>query len=626
MHGGSYPKLSTRGINFYVSWLRQASLPVFFVHRVTEPIFADKARRFARRNGFPSEIPNIPYSEIEKLRQPELQSKDTSIDTSGTLAKDRYTAYAKDNALIRYKKRWRNNFSAHIKPDESADMGALWQSARLQHVTTALAGRKETGDTESESALKGAKDAVLTWLSSNPFLLGPHYMSTMECGLRIPVFFYCLKGLDGLTEAERLRLLTAIYEHGWWVFHGLSSYPSAGSHTIAEAVGLVFAGAIFRSTEEGKAWLDGGHSLLEQELTHQILPDGGPAGQSLNYHRFILDLYWLAMDFLEKNGLADCSAWKPRLTAGEKFLKSLEDTSGNLPSIGDSDDGHAVAPGIHPKRHGDDSAETRPCVTFPESGYTVIRGVDGLLLTLDHGPLGMAPLFNHSHADALSITLSVAGQQILVDPGTYRYNGAPEWYKHFKGTKAHNTVMVDDKDQATQETGSIWSHPYRSTLIQVSCDGGNPYVEATHDGYEWLPEPVTHRRVVDFCSDSLILIKDSFSGQGLHKFELNFHLHPEAALVWKDKYSVIRKGMAGLSITLLGGKQFRAACGERTPPFGWYSPEYGVKVQSPVLSCQVYGTPDQVSFVTAVSLGLSAPDIEGLEETANARKQKSADV
>ena len=66
---------------------------------------------------------------------------------------------------------------------------------------------------------------------------------------------------------------------------------------------------------------------------------------------------------------------------------------------------------------------------------------------------GMPPLYNHGHADALSITLSVGGKETLVDPGTYRYNGEPEFRKYFKGTRAHNTVTIDGLDQAVQETG-----------------------------------------------------------------------------------------------------------------------------------------------------------------------------
>ena len=71
--------------------------------------------------------------------------------------------------------------------------------------------------------------------------------------------------------------------------------------------------------------------------------------------------------------------------------------------------------------------------SFPEAGYAVIRTPE-ILFTFDYGPLGMAPLYNHGHADALSITLSVNGDLLIVDPGTYAYNGVPEFRRYFKGT------------------------------------------------------------------------------------------------------------------------------------------------------------------------------------------------
>ena len=80
---------------------------------------------------------------------------------------------------------------------------------------------------------------------------------------------------------------------------------------------------------------------------------------------------------------------------------------------------------------------------FKDSGYTIIKIINNFTFTFDHGPLGMAPLYNHGHADALSITLSKDDRPILIDPGTYRYNGVPEWRRYFKGTRAHNTVTID---------------------------------------------------------------------------------------------------------------------------------------------------------------------------------------
>ena len=605
----------SHGINFFMSQLRQTFFSELF-HRVSEVFFVKKARRLAWARKMSLAVPDIPQREIEELQLPGMESCDSSNHMQETTLGRQCTLYPEESASQSFEKTWCETLSSVVKPDSSIDIRATWEPARLQHISTMLADVNGLGGTYQEAAKRAAKDMVFEWLDSNPFLFGPHYLSAMECGLRIPVFLYCVKCIDNLTVTERLRLLAAIYEHAWWVSHRLSLYSSLGNCTIAEAVGLVFAGAVFKSSKEGKKWLNRGCGLLEQELIHQILGDGGPAEQSLGYHRFVLDLYWLAVDFLERNNLGDYSNWKPRLVTGEKFLKAFSDESGNIPSIGDSDDGHAIAPGIHPKRIRDDFKESRSCVAFPESGYTVIRGGNGLVLTFDHGPLGMSPLYKHGHADALSLTISVAGEQILVDPGTYRYNGVPEWRRYFKGTKVHNTVMIDGQDQAILESSFIWSRPYKASLIRVSKDGGNHYIDAIHDGYTRLRRPVTHRRVVDFCSDSLFLIKDSFSGKGWHKFELNFHLHPDATLLWKDRYSVIKKGMAELTITLLGEKKFRMACGETTLPFGWYSPAYGLKVQTPVLSCEVYGQPDQISFVTAVSLGRTTPDIEGLEKMA----------
>ena len=63
----------------------------------------------------------------------------------------------------------------------------------------------------------------------------------------------------------------------------------------------------------------------------------------------------------------------------------------------------------------------------------------------------MAPLYNHGHADALSVTLSLGETPFLIDPGTYRYNGVPDWRRYFKGTRAHNTICIDEQDQAGLE-------------------------------------------------------------------------------------------------------------------------------------------------------------------------------
>jgi uncharacterized heparinase superfamily protein len=147
----------------------------------------------------------------------------------------------------------------------------------------------------------------------------------------------------------------------------------------------------------------------------------------------------------------------------------------------------------------------------------------------------MAPFYNHGHADALSITLSKKGTPLLVDSGTYRYNGVPAWRRHFRGTRAHNTVTFDDQDQAVQETYFIWSKPYTANLIAFVEEDGQCFCKAVHDGYTRLKAPVRHQRSVLFFSQGNFMIKDRFRGAGVHRFELNFHLHQNAVVHRKEE-------------------------------------------------------------------------------------------
>ena len=253
--------------------------------------------------------------------------------------------------------------------------------------------------------------------------------------------------------------------------------------------------------------------------------------------------------------------------------------------------------------------------SFPDAGYTVIRGGDGSILTFDHGPLGLPPLYNHGHADALSITLSVNGRVILVDPGTYRYNGEPEFRRYFKGTRAHNTVTVDGEDQAVQETGFIWSRPFKATLVRASEISDGMILEGYHDGYVRLNKPVEHRRTILCFGGRHFLIRDTFSGVGIHDFELNYHIPPDATAAKRNGWWGIEHGGEAVFIRLLAGEDFQLIVGQENPPFGWFSTAYGIKLKSGVLSSLKKGRVEDIMFLSAICVG-SPVDAEELREKA----------
>ena len=571
------------------------------IFRAKQAILVLQQRILLRKNRNSVNVLTIDPADVESLELPFFQLQVSEDIVEGIIHGNTFTLNEDRSILRKFEEEFRNIFFADIRQsDSSPDIRTVWEPARLQHITTLIAYIHQNAEPrDSKVARQFAKDAVIKWIDQNPFLLGPHYISAMECGLRIPVLLYCLKSLDDLLVREYRLILDTIYLHAWWISKRLSLYSSLGNHIICECLGLIFAGAVFRKTGEGRQWLEKGFSLLKKELDHQILDDGGPAEQSLSYHRFVLDLYWLAVDFLEKNKLHDCRDIKSRLVKGENFLNAFQDNSGNFLSIGDSDDGYAVAPGIAPKRFKPDRIKHGIRV-FKKSGYTVIKSENRVTFTFDHGPLGMSPLYNHGHADALSVTLSKDDKEILADPGTYRYNGVPEFRRYFKGTRAHNTITIDGLDQAVQETGFIWSHTYKAEILKVAEQKDELFVKAHHDGYTRLNSSVRHKRSVLFFDKTTFLIKDTFSGKEIHDFELNFHLHPDAVCSKNYDWWQIDNQGAKVFIRLSDELDFLFVKGQEDPLHGWYSPEYGILQKCGVLTCKKRGYANDISFVTVI--------------------------
>ena len=66
---------------------------------------------------------------------------------------------------------------------------------------------------------------------------------------------------------------------------------------------------------------------------------------------------------------------------------------------------------------------------------------------LDAGPHGYRN-GGHAHADALSLTLSIDGRPLLIDPGTSTYTMDSQLRDGMRSTASHNTVNVDGRSQS----------------------------------------------------------------------------------------------------------------------------------------------------------------------------------
>jgi len=543
---------------------------------------------------------------------------------------------------------WPRTFFAsipHRTGNPFGDVRIAWEPSRLQHLVLLglLADRR--GGTRGDEAAILLKDQLCSWTEANPPLHGIHYLSAMECALRILAVCHATdlarETLIRLGQAEPVwrSLLGLVESHAAFIARRLSRHSSLGNHTVAEGAGLLYAGVLFPELEDAALWSETGLSLLEQEADHQIAADGGGVEQSFRYLQFIVDLYGLVIALLTHRRRAVPRAILKAHDRGRLFLQAFAAHPEELPAIGDSDNGYALSPALRllcgsggaaplppataaPAQHLPDAAPDVPAAsagsnghidsrfsdvrTFHDSGYTLVRDEARQVgVIVDHGPLGMAPSYGHGHADALSVIVRRGREAVLIDPGTGTYTGDARWRAYFRGTRAHNTVTVDGLDQAAQETPFIWSHPYTVTVVrrEASPDGGFRLL-ARHDGYGRLRPGVDHWRAIVHRPPGQWLIWDRLDGQGRHTLDLHWHcgLEPLTGLgviVFPGRPEAMAMAVGGGVVTL-----HRA---ELDPVCGWRSRIYGVMEPITTIRARYAGALPH-EFATQLWTGTRRPD------------------
>ncbi len=502
-------------------------------------------------------------------------------------------------------KRWPQTFFnaiAYKTGNPYGDIRVAWEPARLQQLI-GLAFIAKSNDQLSDQAMTLLEKQLLSWIKWNPPLCGIHYISVMECALRILSSCYALdKVRDKQQPSPPLfnGLLQLVESHAYLIEKRLSLYSSAGNHTIAESVALIYAGVLFPEFKSAKRWKNLGLTILEQEAQRQILAEGGGLEQTFWYLLFITDLCGLAVRLLEHYGETPPGSITSAFARGRQFLNHFSNSPEDIPAIGDADNGYALSPFL--RISWEKTLEEKSVHSIDKSGYTLICGQTPYLFKclFDHAPLGMPPSFGHGHADALSLTLQVGTENILIDSGTYTYTGEAQWRQYFRSTKAHNTIVVDHQDQAYQETAFMWSNPFQCQLIhyEKKSDGGLRLL-AKHNGYQHLDNIIHWRGLVYYPAGSF-LIWDHITGKGNHHIELNWHCSIDPFVAGKNKY-VLKGQLLPIMLSIEGSQSIQWIKGQTVPIIGWHSPLYGHKRPINTLIASTQGELPQ-TLLTRISL------------------------
>ncbi len=500
---------------------------------------------------------------------------------------------------------WPRRFFGSIPYREGnpyGDVRLVWEPSRLQQLVL-LAHIAAQGDVSLRERAVAAMEAhFLSWIDANPYLTGVHYVSAMECGLRLIAVCHAFDLVRTWLRQPDLiwaSVVRVVEGHADLIQRRVSLHSSLGNHTIAEASALVYAGMLFPEMANAAEWRMDGLALLESESAHQVTADGGGIEQGVWYLQFISDLYGLIVAFLEARGERIPDAVRRVSIQSRTFLAAMTDDAGGLASIGDSDGGYALSPALNFSLT--DPSRAPGLITFEDSGYSVLKsvGVSPTRLILDHGPLGMPPCYAHGHADALSILFQAGEQDVLADTGTFAYSGHPDWRRYFRGTRAHNTVVVDGLDQAVQETGFQWSSPFNSRLVfRTEHADGETLLVAMHDGY-LQRTGVIHWRGLLYRHPGLWVIIDRLTGSGNHDLELNWHL---GLTPIPDGNGYLLEGAESRIRLIIEGGEVAIHRGKTAPILGWSSRSYGGKEPMDTLHVTYRGAL-QHEFVTCLIMG-----------------------
>ncbi len=429
----------------------------------------------------------------------------------------------------------------------AGDHKIIWELNRHQHlVLLAQAGRME-----DDPACYGEIFRQLeSWLDQNPFGRGINWASALEAAFRALSWAW-IWHLAGEYMPARLarRFLEGLYHHGLFVENNLSFYFSPNTHLLGEAVTLHALGSLFPEWPRAARWRETGARLVRQEMERQVQEDGSHFEQSTYYHVYALDMF-LFHAVLEK--VSD--AYRERLARMADFLEALMGPARRLVCFGDDDGGRWFHP--YGRRDEFGRASLATCSQLSGAGKwaheaedlapqaawwlgaagagvqvraeavsrrfdscgLIVMNAAGRQVIFDTGGFGSGS-GGHSHSDALSVTARNGGEEILIDPGTYTYVADAALRRYFRGSAAHNTVVIDGRDQAEPSGPFSWRGRPRVALRQWS-PGAAAGPAAAGCGYAKF----SHRRRVTFYKPDVLVVEDEIDGPpGWHEVRQYWH-------------------------------------------------------------------------------------------------------
>jgi hypothetical protein len=446
------------------------------------------------------------------------------------------------------------------------DHKVTWELNRHQHLVTLAKAWLFTHDSRYSNELISQ---WYGWRKANPYPIGINWASSLEVAFRSLSWIWVdqlLADCPELSGQFNTDLLRGLALNGRYIERYLSTYFSPNTHLLGEAAALFFIGALYPQIASAARWQKKGLEILLQQAERQVHTDGVYFEQSLYYHVYALDLFLHARLLASRNKIEVSANFDEVLKKMLAVLKALSQ-SGPALGFGDDDGGRLFNPRRNRGEHMADplaigaivfqDEQLRAAATLTEETIWLFGkqataffsgasasvpsssqsfSIGGLYISpdaenssqqivIDAGPLG-AMRAGHGHADALSVKYSAHGRPCLIDSGSFCYMSSGDERNSFRGTGAHNTLRIDELDQAVPDGPFAWKELPSVRAESWIAGETFTYFSGSHTGYLRLSDPVLHRRFVFHLDKGFWMVRDTAEGKTAHVLETFWHIDP----------------------------------------------------------------------------------------------------
>ena len=400
---------------------------------------------------------------------------------------------------------------------------------------------------QNDIYLKSALDLIKDFIKKNPIYIGPHWSSEQEVSIRAYALIFFLeatKNCEYLKDEDLLDIHNFLYIHGEYLNKNIHYAEIAirNNHLIHGAVGLYTISHFFNLHQSSAAWRKKSKKIILDCLNEQWYEDGGYIQPSHIYHRSALHGLLIArkVSYIQNDSIMVKSIDKILDKAFNFLINFISRTDGMLPNWGPND-GSLVFPvtccdyvdfrpilqtistliykersfnlidvneesiwlyGEDPDKFKIKNYKQKKQISFNEQGLHVMRQNADTYAVFSCGDIKSR---YGQQADQLNLDIWKENRNIILDPGSFNYNKDIDIHNWYRGTRSHNTVTINDKDQMLPIRKFKYLKWTKSAFRKIVISNKDYYF-GTHNGYVEEDGSWHHSRTFSYINNGWIVI------------------------------------------------------------------------------------------------------------------------